>query len=197
MSEMDTRNPGQNTNASKRVVQPVAAGKIKKKSEIRKFSDVFLADDVGNVGSYILSDVIIPTVKNLFYDIVENSLKMALFGDRGRTKRSGRNVEYVSYDSMSRRSDRSYRDEPKVRNRFKYNDIVLETRGDAENVLAQMDAIIDNYDGMVSIADLYDLVGMTGDWTDHDYGWTNLRNAEVIRVREGYMLKFPKAVPLK
>lgn len=197
MSELGTRNQGQNTNASKRVVQPVAAGKMKKKSEIRKFSDVFLADDVGNVGSYILSDVIIPTVKNLFYDIVENSLKMALFGDRGRTKRSGRNVEYVSYDSMSRRNDRSYRDEPKVRNRFKYNDIVLETRGDAENVLAQMDAIIDNYDGMVSIADLYDLVGMTGDWTDHDYGWTNLRNAEVIRVREGYMLKFPKAVPLK
>lgn len=181
----------------KRVEKPVAVGKVKKKSEIRKFSDVFLADDIGDVGRFIVSDVVIPTVKNLFYDVIESSLKMALFGDRGRTKRSGRTGEYVSYDRMSRRDDRNYRDEPVVRSRYSYNDIVLDTRGEAEDVLSQMDAIIENYDGMVSVADLYDLVGHTGDYTDHKYGWTNLRNAEVVRVRDGYMLKLPKAIPLK
>ena len=28
------------------------------------------------------------------------------------------------------------------------------------------------------------------------YGWTDIRNASVIRVRDGYMIKLPKALPL-
>ena len=183
---------------AKKVDKPVVTGKMKKKSEISKLSDVFLADDIGSVGSFIVSDVIIPTVKNLFYDIVENSLKMALFGERGgRTSRQPRRSgEYVSYDKMSRRDDRDYRDEP-VRTRYRYNDIEYDSRGDAEKVLDQMEAIIDNY-GRVSGADLYDITDITGEYTDHNYGWTNLSSAEVVRNRYGaYMIKFPKAIPLR
>lgn len=181
----------------KKVEKPVVSGKMRKKSEISKLSDVFLADDIGSVGSFIVSDVIIPTVKNLFYDIVDNSLKMALFGERGgrssgRAKRSG---EYISYDKMSRRDDRDYRDEP-VRTRHRYNDIEYDSRGEAEMVLEQMEAIIDSY-GHVSVADLYDLADVTGEYTDHKYGWTNLRSAEIFRNRYGaYVIKFPKAMPL-
>ena len=50
---------------------------------------------------------------------------------------------------------------------------------------------------MVSVADLYDLVGVTGDYTDNKYGWTNLRNAKVVRVRDGYMIDLPKALPIQ
>ena len=50
---------------------------------------------------------------------------------------------------------------------------------------------------MVSVMDLYDLVGITGQYTDNKYGWTNLRNAEPVRTRDGYMLKLPRAIPLK
>ena len=28
-------------------------------------------------------------------------------------------------------------------------------------------------------------VGITGNYTDNKYGWTNIRNAEIMRVREG------------
>ena len=58
-----------------------------------------------------------------------------------------------------------------------------------------MDELIDTY-SMVSVADLYDLIGVTGNYTDNKYGWTNIRNAEVVRVREGYLLKLPKALPI-
>ena len=44
---------------------------------------------------------------------------------------------------------------------------------------------------------MYDLVGITGQYTDNNYGWTNLRNAEPVRTRDGYMLKLPRAIPLK
>lgn len=182
---------------TKKVDKPIVTGKVRKKSEMSKLSDVFLADDIGSVGRFVVSDVIVPTIKNLFYDIVENSLKMALFGERGgrsgqRQRRSG---EYVSYDKMSRRDDREYRDE-RARTSYRYNDIEYDSRGEAEMVLEQMEAIIDNY-GQVSVGDLYDLADVTGEYTDHKYGWTNLRSAEIFRNRYGaYVIKFPKAIPL-
>ena len=58
-----------------------------------------------------------------------------------------------------------------------------------------MDELIDTY-GNVSVADLYDLVGKSSEYTDNKYGWTNLRNAEPVRVRDGYMLKLPKPGPI-
>ena len=66
---------------------------------------------------------------------------------------------------------------------------------EAEEVITKMDELIDTY-GMVSVADLYDLVGKTSEYTDNKYGWTNIRTAEVIRVRDGYMLKLPKVTPI-
>ena len=72
---------------------------------------------------------------------------------------------------------------------------MLDNRGEAEEVLSRMDELIAAY-GLVSVADLYDLVGITGDYTDNKYGWTDIRNASVVRVKNGYMIKMPKALPL-
>ena len=55
--------------------------------------------------------------------------------------------------------------------------------------------IIDNY-GFVTVADMYDMVDLTAPYTAAKYGWTNIRTAEVIRGRDGYMLKLPKAMPV-
>ena len=45
--------------------------------------------------------------------------------------------------------------------------------------------------------DLYDLVGISGQYTDNKYGWVNIKNAEPVRtIGGGYMLKLPKAIPL-
>ena len=58
-----------------------------------------------------------------------------------------------------------------------------------------MNELLDNY-GIVSVADLYDLVGKSCDYTANRYGWTNIRNAEPVRVRDGYLLKMPKVGPI-
>mgnify|MGYP006874877087 FL=1 len=49
---------------------------------------------------------------------------------------------------------------------------------------------------MVSVADLYDLVGITGKVTDNNFGWTDLRNASVTRDRDGYLINLPRAIAL-
>ena len=77
----------------------------------------------------------------------------------------------------------------------KYDDIILENRADAEKVLDQLFDLIDNY-GQAAVSDLYDIVGMTPNFTDHKYGWTDLRKASVGRCRHGYSINLPIATRL-
>lgn len=182
-----------------RKVKKVVAGKVrtKKKSEMSKFKDVFIAEDAQNVKSYIFMDVLVPAVKKAISDIVRDGIDMILYGDTKRSSSRSSGSSYVSYRDYSNR-DRDRRDDRRtVRSGFDFEDIIFETRGDAEEVRSLMDELLDQYQ-VVSVADLYDLAGMSSPYTANKYGWTNLRNAEVVRVRgDGYMLKLPKALPIK
>lgn len=168
--------------------------KVKKKSEMSKFAEAFVAEDAKNVGSYVFTDVLIPAVKKLITDIVTDGINMILYGGTSKVNRNS-NASYVSYRQYSDRRDDSRSSASVARNGYSHDDIVLESRGEAEEVLSRMDELIDTY-GMVSVADMYDLVGKSCNYTDNKYGWTNIRNAEPVRVRDGYMLKLPKALPI-
>ena len=179
-------------------VEKVIKGKAKvKKNEMRKLTDVFISEDVANVKSYILMDVIVPAVKKAIYDLVVGTLDMSLYGGRGGGgKRSTADkVSYRDYNSVSRRDERTYNSN-RTASGYSYDDIVVDTRGEAETVLMRLDEVMEEYE-CVRVADLYDLVGVTGNYTDNNYGWTNIRNAEVVRVRDGYKIKMPRAIPLK
>lgn len=185
-----------NPTTERKKVEKVVTGKVKtkKKSEVSKFKDVFISEDVSNVKSYIVMDVLIPAAKKAISDIVRDGIDMILYGDTHRRSNSS-GASYVSYRSYSDRDRRNDRPSSRSRVGYNYDDIILETRGEAEDVLDRMSELIDTYD-VVSVADLYDLVGKSCNYTDNKYGWTNIRNAEPIRVRDGYLLKLPKAGPI-
>ena len=181
-------------------VEKVVHGKVKtKKNNARKLTDVFITEDVANVKNYVLFDVIVPSIKKALYDLVVGALDMTLFGGRGGGSNDKRSISdkisYKDYNSISKKNERSYGNTVTTSG-YSYDDIVLETRGEAESVLSRMDEIIDEYDE-VRVADLYDLVGITGDYTDNKYGWTNISNARVVRTRDGYKIEMPRALPLK
>lgn len=181
----------------KKEITKVVNGRVtaKKKSGIDKVKNTFISEDAQNIKSYVLMDVLVPAVKKAVSDIVTNGIDMVLYGETGRTKKSS-NANYVSYRSYSDRDRRDERRYSDVRSRsYSYDDITLESRREAEEVLNRMNEIIDTY-GVVSVGDLYDLVGVTGSYTDNKYGWLNIRNAEPVRVRDGYMLKLPKALAI-
>ena len=179
-------------------LEKVVDGEVKKRkrSEVSKFRDAIIAEDAANVKMHLLVDVLIPAVKKVISDVVRDGIDMLLYGEGGgKRDRFGTadKISFRDYSSRTRRDDgyrtRSY-------GRYSYDDIIIETRGEAEEVLSRMDELIDAY-GFVTVADLYDLVGVTGNYTDNKYGWTSIRNAEPVRARGGgYILKLPRAIPI-
>lgn len=197
MEEYKSNSHKSKEHADKKVDKIVTTNvKTKKKNEIRKFADIFISEDASNVKSYVIMDVLIPAVKKAISDIVTNGIDMILYGGSG-SKKSSLGASKVSYRSYyDRGSDRREdRVSTGIRSRYSYDDIIIENRGEAEAVLEGLDDLIDRYK-MASVADLYDLVGITGSYTDNNYGWTDIRSASVVRVRDGYMLKLPRALPL-
>lgn len=180
-------------------IEKVVTGQIstRKKNGLVKFKDEIISGDAKNVKSYIFGEVLIPAMKKAIQDIVTDGIDIILNGEtRGRSKRSSADrVSYRNYyDDRQPRDNRSYY-QP-VRS---YDDIVIPSRGEAEEVLRRMDEIMEVY-GLVRVADLYDLVGITGNPTDNKYGWTNINSADIVRVRTddgyGYVIKLPRAIPI-
>lgn len=182
-----------NAKKDEKRVEKVVTGKVitKKEGFFTKMFKGFISEDAKDVKSYVFGDVLIPAIKKAISDIVTDGIDIILYGE-SRGKRGRSTADRVSYRNYYDRSD-SYRRPAPSYNDYSYDNIILETRGEAEEVLARMDELMDTY-GLVRVADLKDLVGITGTYTDNKYGWTNIRSAEVIRVRDGFTIKMPRAV---
>lgn len=182
-----------NEPVAEKKVEKIISGSVKskKKSGLQKITNVFVPEDVDDVKSYIFEDIVVPAVKDIILDAVR-----AFLGVNGSSRGKSSSASKVSYrkyyDDRERRDNGSRN---RTRSGYEYDDIILDNRGEAEDVLSRMDELIDTY-GVVSVADFYDLVGITGNYTDNKYGWSDIRNASVVRVRDGYMIKLPKALPL-
>jgi len=172
-------------------IQKVISGsaKVQKKSALRKFIDIFIPDDVNS----IKDDIIIPAGKKLLFDIFE-----AVLYPNGGGKRSSSSSK-IAYGSFynDRNNDRRESRHTGLKNGYLTKDVIVESRGEAEMVLDILDEQIGRYN-LVSVADLYDAVGIddTNNYMNDKYGWTDIRNARVVPVRDGYLIKMPRAVPL-
>lgn len=203
-------NYASNSHKSKVVPEKVERPKMEKvvKSEVvqpkkglwRRITSAFSGEDIHSVGSFVLGDVVIPSIKSLIQDVVVQGIERSLFGDsRPRSTASGMRTNYTSYNRMSSPSVPRY-DEPRTisrqaRSTHSFDEIILESRGEAEDVLGRLVDAIDQYD-VVTVADLYDLVGLTSSFTDNKWGWNDLRNAAIRRVRAGYRIELPRTIEL-
>ena len=181
----------------KRVQKVVKSPAKTKTNEVRKLADIFISEDVANVKNYIFMDVIVPAVKKAIYDVVTNGIDMFLYGGTGKGKTNS-TTSKVSYQSYYGRKDNvGYRgsESNTSRNGFDYEDIVFNNRGEAEAAKQEMMNVIARY-GVATVADLYDMADRTAPYTSNKYGWLDVSSTEIQRVRDGYVLKLPRAVPI-
>lgn len=193
--------------APKKVEQVVSGGVVRRKKPLRKrFAETFVNGDARGVASYILLDILIPAAKDTVVDAMSQGAEKMFFGEaRSSSRRSGNrpgsNNGYVSYNRYAPTNTHGRREEPRVPSRraratHNFDEIILATRVEAEEVIDRLFDLVSRYDS-ATVADLYELVGVTGDYTDDKYGWVDIRGAGVTRVRNGYLLDLPKPEPLE
>lgn len=183
----------------KKVTEKVIKGTVKKKKKslISRVSDSMLEDSSSNVLEYIVWDVLVPAAKNTISDIIKGGLDMLLFGEGSAPSRQVRRERGKSYVSYRSYYDGDRRDNYRVNHRATHNfdDLIFDRREEAEEVLNRLGDLIDEYN-MASVADFYDMVGVTSNFTDQKWGWYNINTARVVRCRDGYTIRLPRTEEL-
>jgi hypothetical protein len=166
---------------------PIVKGEVKKKDSLKsKVLSTFIHEDKESVIEYAIMDVVVPKLKEAAIDVVNGTLSMLFYGDAGKSR-----VNYNKSSSASYRQGQrtNYQQES---TRSGTEGIILENRSDAIAVLNQLRDLVTDYD-RATVADYYDLVGISSNFTDNNFGWTNLDSAYVSAVRGGYTVILPKA----
>lgn len=190
------------------------APKKHKKGVVERLVINFIGPDgVRNVGQKIQQEIIVPALKNIVVDslsglgdAIGNGIQAALFRDsvQPRTYRNTNNYQgnanrYWSNPgagySSSRPSRTGYGHPVDVEESPAYNmgtEYVQATRGEAIDVLNGLKDQIREY-GAARLADYYDLMGVVStNYTNNEWGWTDLSTARIQAVRNGYIIKLPK-----
>lgn len=158
--------PGQQP---KKKLEKVTTGKVtvRQQTDIQKVASAFLAEDLSTVKERIINDYAIPMLKNGIWSIFSSALSLMIFGeDRSRSQSS--NYVRGSSNSYDRYYANPNRSQP-VNQRVipNWQNLTSDSRADMEGILDQMWEAIREY-GQVSIGDLYDLAGMTCNFTDNN-----------------------------
>lgn len=151
--------------------------------------------------TYIHSKVLVPALKDMVYDAITGGAKAVIFRDEDihHNPRTNNNVIVsngggTAYNKVHRNNQRSIgRPEPQrnVSNTSYFvDDIVIADRNEAEEIIMSLRAYIERYE-MVTVGDLYSMVGATGTPQDEKWGWTDLRGATTRRTNMGHLLVFP------
>lgn len=169
---------------------------VKKPTLGKRFKQAFTGDDARSVTEYLIFEVALPAIKTTISDMVSQGIERMLFGESARTRGPGnRRPGRVDYSTISSRGGTVRAEEPRAlsqRDRATHNfdTVVIPTRPEAEQVLRSLIDLIDQYD-MATVSDFYDLVGITGSFQDDKWGWFELTGADIIRVRDGFILDLP------
>ena len=178
----------------------------KKKSLRRRFSESFVAGDMRTVIPYVVMDVLLPSARDVVVDTLQEFIAKIFQGESRRYRGSSRPQSgptgYVSYNryssgpmGSSRLPSYARAMSRQARARHDFDEILLDSRTEAEQVIDQLFDIVGKYDA-ATVADLYELVGLASNHTDHKWGWTDIRGAGVSRTRDGYLLDLPEPVPI-
>lgn len=184
----------------KKKFDKVVRGKVtlKEQNDIQKIANDFLAEDLKTVKDRIIAEYLIPMLKNGLCSIFNSAINIALWGD-DRSRSSSTNY---SISSRQRNScDRYYQDGQSSRPGTSgrpartLQNLDFEVRYDADGTLNEMYDALRKYK-QVSVGDLWDMMGVSNESTDYNYGWYNLDGAYIKGIPGGYRLVLPRPIPL-
>jgi hypothetical protein len=194
----------------KKIEKVVTGAVVRRKKPIgRRLIETFVGGDSKTAVQYVLMEVLVPAAKDMLTDAISQGVERLVYGEaRSSSRRTGARPSgssYVNYNRYASSSNPPFRPDPRepartisarARASHSFEDIVLATRAEAEEVIDRLFELSEKY-GQATVGDLYELVGITGNYTDDRWGWNDLRGSGVTRVRNGYLLDIQKPEPLE
>lgn len=178
---------------SKQIVQGEV--KVRKPNEFREFIRAFIVDDIRNVAKKAVYDFFIPSLKTTFYKTLTNGLGM-LFGINPDSAGNinATKVAYTQFSAKNTSVNQPSPSENKTRAAFNLSDVVIPTRYEAEAVIERIHDLLGSY-GVVSVTDVYEMIGVDVPYTLVKYGWKSLpTNIIPYPVDGGYVIRLPKPI---
>jgi hypothetical protein len=191
-------------------VEPTEQAKVKRKSTFGKFLTSIFNNDIVYIKDYIFLDVIVPAIKKGLYDVITNGADMFLYGGgSGTSKSQNSNSSYMQYYEKHKKvGQTNYQSTGRMLSGYDFDTFSFIRRPVAFAILDEMNKVINEY-GNVAVSTYYEIVekntrngnseGVKPNgtrFTDEDYGWTDLKEAEVVRDRNGFVLELPPAIAI-
>jgi hypothetical protein len=179
-------------------VEPVIQSQVRrqKKSPGKRLSALLFGGDFKDAMSSAFTDTLIPAAKDTMVSFLQELPERVFYGGDVRSRpRRGRPgwTDYAGAAKSPARPGMSHR----ARMMHEFDEIVIETRPEAETVLDSMLEMFDRF-GVVTVADFYDLVNQDSSTADRNWGWSSLQGADVVRARGGgYIISLPRTEALK
>ncbi len=190
----------------KKVERVTSADVVRRKKSLgSRFKTTFIGGDARTATDYVITQVLVPAIKDLLVEAGQSAIEKLIHGESrsGKRSRSGPMSGpsgYVTYNRMSapaaEGSSNPRRISRTARARHDFDDIILPSRTEAEEVVDRMFDLVSRYSS-ATVSDLLELCGLESSHTDNKWGWTDLRGSGVTRVRSGgFLLDLPDPEPL-
>lgn len=194
--------PAEEPAETKKVEKVIEGDVVRRKKPLgKRFAETFFGGDARGVVAFVVMDVLIPAAKDTIADAFSTGIERMLFGEvRSASRRTGSRPSgssYTSYNRYSQGPAATRREEPRNqmsrrgRASHDFDEIILDSRAAATEVIDRLFDLVSRYE-QATVSDLYSLVGVSGNYTDEKWGWTDIRGAGVTRVRNGYLLDLPR-----
>lgn len=152
----------------------------------------FLVESPSVAAKQVLKEEIVPGIGRLIFNALSSSLEH-MFGFESGSYEIDKS-SYHDYSKHSRKSDPN-RKSVSFNNLEEFREWTF-SEDDAEAILEALNDSLDVY-GDAPIALIYEACQIPPDESHYNYGWTDLKNADVIHTRKGWRLQLPKVVHIK
>jgi len=186
----------------KNIERVTSAEAVRRKRGLgRQFKETFIGGDMKTAMHYMMLEVVIPAIQDTLIDAFQGGVERLIRGENARPRRGVSsnygNIGHVAYNRMNSSPSPARQPPQRILSRRSraqqnFDELVIPSRQEAEEVIDRMFDILSRY-GSVSVANLYELTGVQGAHTDHKWGWTELRGAKAVRLRQGgFLLDLPE-----
>lgn len=188
--------------------------KVEKKKKLsKKIFDLFISDEIHNLKGNIITNYIVPGIKDILNDILHSSIDAVFsrgnyhpnygYSRNTQTNYSKKSNYYYGNDNSNYYSLGIYN---------RPNDIPFNNQGEAERVLDECRKTIDIYDRCpvhVFFESAMKMANMSGDaperdrivksmnYTQQDFGWVDLRGVQTIFMNGKWFVEMPRPINLK